>query len=534
MQFMERLRAYTQSIPFSLGAWLASFTGIILVRALLEQYSSFKTGEYILMDIPAMLHGIVFYLISILGLMIILLYFGKTNLKEVALICLFGFFVVWVAPLIDLTLSGVGGHPMGYIFSEGKDLLLRFFTFFGESSGSGITFGIKVETIMGIIFSFTYVYSATKKIRKGVGAAIAFYCMIFFIVSIPSLIAFFLPTSSDAIVSIKNSLSSSHIVQNSLTPNFEATENGFLGMTFDKAMIGVNIILSIMASMILFYLGAKEKFIAVVKNSRPERIFHFFLLFIFGSSLVFTKWFGGWIDVLTYILALLAFTSAWLYSVCQNDIYDEPIDLISNPNRPIITSRLSKSDMEFASIIFLVFTFIPAYVSGLYTLFFVSLFLLIYYLYSNPPLRLKRFVMINSFFVSLACLAIIMSGFFIVSPEKIGTAFPFSLVIAIVIFFTTVSNIRDLKDVEGDKADGIKTLPVLLGLKKSQKLIAGTICFFFLFLPYYFHINFLVIPSIIASLLSWYFITEKNYKEWKGFAVYMIYLIIIISVFILK
>ncbi|HEX7586304.1 MAG TPA: hypothetical protein VF390_01580, partial [Patescibacteria group bacterium] len=77
---MEKLRVYAQFVPFSLGAWLASFTGIILVRALLEQYSSFKTGEYILMDIPAMLHGIIFYLVTILGLMIILLYFGKTTL----------------------------------------------------------------------------------------------------------------------------------------------------------------------------------------------------------------------------------------------------------------------------------------------------------------------------------------------------------------------------------------------------------------------------------------------------------------------
>ena len=187
-----------------------------------------------------------------------------------------------------------------------------------------------------------------------------------------------------------------------------------------------------------------------------------------------------------------------------------------------------------ASKIFLLFAFCTAYASSHYTLFFSALFLFVYYIYSNPPMRLKRFVLLNSFLVSLACLAVIMAGFFIVNKDKAIITFPPVLVLAIIIFFTTVSNIRDIKDTEGDRADGIKTLPVLLGLKKSKKIIAGIICFFYLLMPWYFHISWLVIPSIVAVILSWYFITQENYKEWKGFAVYMIYLILIIGAIIFK
>jgi 4-hydroxybenzoate polyprenyltransferase len=119
-----------------------------------------------------------------------------------------------------------------------------------------------------------------------------------------------------------------------------------------------------------------------------------------------------------------------------------------------------------------------------------------------------------------------------VSPDKSILAFPSGLVLAIIIFFTAVTNIRDIKDAEGDRADGIKTLPVILGLERSKRVIAGTICFFFLLTPWYFEMPFLWAPAIAAGILSWYFITRKDYKEWQGFFVYMAYLIFIILVMI--
>src|ERR1035437_2231035 len=100
-----------------------------------------------------------------------------------------------------------------------------------------------------------------------------------------------------------------------------------------------------------------------------------------------------------------------------------------------------------------------------------------------------------------------MAGFFLLNLDKTIIAFPPGLVLSLIIFFTAVTNIRDIKDYEGDRADGIKTLPVLLGLNKSKKLIAGTICFFFLLIPWYFNAQFLFIPSIIAAVFSWCFNT---------------------------
>ncbi|MEI8174619.1 MAG: UbiA family prenyltransferase [bacterium] len=531
---MEKLRTYAQSLPITFESWIISFAGIILIRIFFEQFSSFNPKRFVIIDAPTIIHYGVYYIVTTVGLMIILMFFAKTSLKEVSAICILGSFVIWVAPIVDLISSGAGGHLMSYLFVPWQELLSRFITFFGGHITSGVTLGMQIETMLGIIFCYIYTYTVTKNVLRSVGAGITFFCFLFFTISMPSFVALFLPQQGAVITSIAQSITSSHIIQNNIHPNFTATNLALFDLAFNKLMTGVNTILAIIISGLLFFIGARKKFMALLKNSRPERIFHFFLLFIFGISLAHPNWPINLIDIQTYILAFVAFIFAWMFSVCQNDIYDETIDAISNKDRPFISKYLSKDDLQIASKIFLLFTFLSAYASNHYTIFFVSLFLFVYYIYSNPPLRLKRFVLLNSFLVSLACLAVIMAGFFIINNDKTIIAFPPILVLAIIIFFTAVSNIRDIKDIEGDRADGIKTIPVLLGAEKSKKIIAGIICFFFLLIPWYFNISSIIFPSIMATILSWYFITEKDYKEWKGFMVYMVYLIFIISAFLLK
>ncbi|MFZ2149989.1 MAG: UbiA family prenyltransferase [Minisyncoccia bacterium] len=530
---MEKLRLYARSVPITFESWFISLAGVVVIRTFFEQFPSFQPGHFVLIDAPTIVHYGVSYLAINISLMLILMLFGRRNLHEVSVVCTFGLLIILIAPIIDVIFAGIGGQLISYFFMSGQELLWSFVTFFGWNITSGITLGIQVETFMGIIFCLVYVYTIKRSVWRALGAGFAFYCLIFFIFSLPSLLALALPQNIDASFAVMESLMTSNILPNNIHPNFTANDIGLVDLAFNKLMIGANLVVAVISGMLLFFVGTREKFKAMMKNTRPERIFHFFLLYVFGSSLIFTAWPANWIDVASYLFAFFSIVCAWMYSVCQNDIYDEKIDSISNAGRPIIAKELSRSDMETASKIFLLLTFLFAYASSHYAIFFVSMFLFVYYIYSNPPLRLKRFVLVNSFLVSLACLSVIMLGFFMISPDKSIVTFPLGLIVAIVIFFTAVTNIRDIKDFEGDKVDGIKTLPVLLGLGRAQKLIAGTICFFFLLIPWYFEMSFLWMPSIVASLLSWYFITQKNYKEWKGFFVYMAYLIFIIGVMII-
>ncbi|MFA5840917.1 MAG: UbiA family prenyltransferase [Candidatus Paceibacterota bacterium] len=532
---MEKIRLYAQSVPITFESWILSFAGIVLVRIFFEQFSSFLLGRFPIIEMPTIIHYSVFYLASIVTLMIVLMYFAKTTLKEVSVIALFGLLALWIAPLVDLATGGVGGHIMSYLFASGKELFFQYITYFSSGDiNSGVTLGIKIEGMFLAIFGYMYVYTITKNIIKSIGAVIAFYSFMFLLGSLPSLIALFLPQENGVLNSIVSSIISSQVIINNVHPSFSATNLGLIDLAFNKIMLGSNIIIAMFATFSLFFIHTQKKLIAIIKNSRPERIFFFFLLGIFGMYLASTTWSTNWIDIQSYLLTIVAFICAGMFSICQNDIQDEKIDSVSNTTRPLITKDLSKNDMEIASKIFLGFAFLSAYAVGYYTLFFVSFFIFIYYIYSNPPLRLKRFVILNSFLISLACLVVIMAGFFLITPNKTITNFPFSLVLIVIILFSTISNFKDIKDIEGDRADGIKTLPVILGLEKSKKLIAGTNSLLFLIIPWYLHSSFLIVPSIITSLLLWYFITDVNYKEWKVFAIYITYLIFIISTIFLK
>ncbi|MCE9549386.1 UbiA family prenyltransferase [Candidatus Nomurabacteria bacterium] len=531
---MEKLRLLAQSVPITFTSWIISFTGIVFIRTLFEQFPSYQPGHFALIDAPTIIHYGVSYLAILVTLMVILVFFARTSLREIFAISIFGFLIILLPPIIDIIWGGIGGQLISYFFATGKELSSQFITFFGWNISSGITLGIQIEIILVMIACYVYVYAVTKNILRSILASIAFYCLIFFIFSIPSILALFLTPQNEPFNAVTKSIFSSHIIQNNIHPNFTATSMGLFDLGFNKIMSGISIIIVMFSSTVLFFLGAQKKFLAVVKNSRPERILHYVLLFIFGSTLTQVDWFTNWVNIQTYFLALISFVFAWMFSVCQNDIQDEEIDAISNTNRPLVLKELSKSDMETASKIFLFFALLSAYSSSHYVLFFVSLFIFIYYIYSNPPLRLKRFTIFSSFLISLACLSAVMSGFFLLSPDKSILAFPLKIILAIVVLFTVVSNIRDIKDVEGDRALRIKTLPVLLGLEKAKKIIAGTIFFFFLITPWYLEIPFFMVPSVLVAILSWYFINKEDYKEWKFFVVYLIYFILLIGAIILK
>lgn len=528
---MEKLRLYARSIPITFESWIISFSGIVLLRTLFEQFSSYQAGHFVLIDAPTIIHYGVSYLAIVITLMTILLFFAKTNLHEIFSISIFGFLIILMPPIIDLIFGGIGGSLISYFFMSGKELLFAFITFFGWNITSGITLGIQIEIILVMIACYAYVYSVTKNIFRSILAAIAFYSLIFFIFSIPSLIALFLGAQEEPSLAVIKSIISSGIIQNNLHPNFAGNDTGLIDLGFNKMMLGVSIIIALLSSMFLFFVGARKKFAAVMKNSRPERILHYLLLFVFGSAISHATWFTNWINIQAYLLALVSFTCAWLFSVCQNDIHDEAIDAISNVNRPLISKDLSINDLAIASKIFLLFALLSAYASSHYVLLFTSLFIFVYYIYSNPPLRLKRFPILSSFLISLACLSAVFAGFFLINSDKSIISFPLGLALIIIILFTVVSNVRDIKDVEGDSASGIKTLPVLLGLQRAKRLIAGVICFSIILTGWYFNIWFLLV-SIVASFLCWRFITEENYKEWKFFAVYLTYFILLIAVMI--
>ncbi len=520
----------------SLESWLISFVGITLVRTFIEQFSNGDRLRFVLIDPPTIIHYSIFYLCAAVCIMTIFMLAGgktktekrKIDMREITGLCIFGALIICLPPIIDLIIGGKGGFVMTYLFLPPDELLVRFLTFFGGHISLGATLGIQVEVAIITIASFFYIRSVTGKALRAVVTALSVYSIIFILGALPSVVSLITPIHTTVQQTFLESVTGSHIITNNIHPGFTGSPLALIDLGFNKIMTAFFTLITIFSGTVFFYLGTREKFLMIIKNSRPERISHYLLLIILGVI------FGGlgvpwnWIDAIALLLTLVSFASAWLFAVCQNDIHDESIDRISNPNRPLIKGGLPKSDLVFASKIFLIVAIISAYAVSLYSAFFVVLFIFLSHIYSIWPLRLKRFPMVGSFIISLACLCTVLAGFFLFHQDKSILAFPLKFIVWIVLIFTLSSNVRDIKDIAGDKADGIQTLPVIFGERRGKQIIAIMVAFGFIVTPFFFWIEALMVPSIACAVLSYKFITESNYKEKKFFYVYLTYFALLI------
>ncbi|RLF39716.1 MAG: hypothetical protein DRN00_01195, partial [Thermoplasmata archaeon] len=108
------------------------------------------------------------------------------------------------------------------------------------------------------------------------------------------------------------------------------------------------------------------------------------------------------------------------------------------------------------------------------------------------------------------------------------TDIPSKIILFVLVVFTACTNFVDIKDYEGDRKAGIKTLPTILNLKRSKVIISLFFVIGYLALAIsMMDIHFLV-GSIIFSLLVSFAINRKNYEEKYVFIVYLSSLVLFI------
>jgi 4-hydroxybenzoate polyprenyltransferase len=131
-----------------------------------------------------------------------------------------------------------------------------------------------------------------------------------------------------------------------------------------------------------------------------------------------------------------------------------------------------------------------------------------YFIYSSPPLRLKRIFIVSKFLVGSATLMAFMLGYSFFTGSLEG--FPFLSVIPAWGLLSLSANYIDLKDYAGDRKDHIQTLPVILGMKRARVIIAISCILTYLLIPVFFDKYLFLIATIPASVI----LTLTILKEW--------------------
>ncbi|HET6541986.1 MAG TPA: geranylgeranylglycerol-phosphate geranylgeranyltransferase [Chryseolinea sp.] len=226
-------------------------------------------------------------------------------------------------------------------------------------------------------------------------------------------------------------------------------------------------------------------------------------LVIIGFAQYFTAGFLiGKETIYDYRLFLLSVSTVLIAAAGYiiNDYYDVKIDYINKPERVVIGKNITR---RFA-ILFHVLLSVAGISIGLYLSWMLaavnalSVFLL--WLYSN---NLKRLPFIGNVTVAL------LTGLAIYVVDVLyRTQSSLVIIYSVFAFFMTLVReiIKDIEDLKGDNTFGCKTLPIVLGIRKTKiviyiVIVLFSICVFVLnywyeALPFQYYLIFLFVPVI--------------------------------------
>lgn len=193
-----------------------------------------------------------------------------------------------------------------------------------------------------------------------------------------------------------------------------------------------------------------------------------------------------------------------------NDYYDADIDALNNPERPIPSGRLSRRGAAFLAVFFflgalaLTVAFLPPLAVGIGVL---NLVLLVGY-----SSHLKRTPLVGNVTVAyLTGSAFLFGGAAVEGVE-------FTVVLFALAALTNLGReiVKDVEDVEGDAAEGARTLPVVWGERRalavaSAAVVAGVVLSP---LPYFFFDEFGVEYLIALAAADAVFV-EGTRRSWK-------------------
>lgn len=150
-----------------------------------------------------------------------------------------------------------------------------------------------------------------------------------------------------------------------------------------------------------------------------------------------------------------------------NDWYDRDVDAINEPHRPIPSGRVPGHWPVRIALFGTVLSLFVAAMLGVWVLAATCVALFFGWAYSAPPLRLKR-----DGWLGPAVCALSYEGlsWFTGAAVMLG-ALPGTLIIAVLLLYSVgahgIMTLNDFKAVDGDRATGLRSLPVVLGVRNA-------------------------------------------------------------------
>ncbi len=505
-----------EKTPTNFYLWSLTFLSIIFARVLMENWLGKminRSGDYFFHHFS---YTLVFFLLSYLLFLAFLMKKLDLKIKAASNVMLWGYLIIIFPPLFDFILLNDRPYLSFYGIYSLSEMPYRFFTFFGDSPDYGMTYGVRIEIAFTVLALLVYGFIKTRNKIKALIISIEAYLILFFLGTFPSWMTIFVRGFQKGPLNVAES----DIVQ-LFFPSvrlFARSTGSYLNALSIKLSLVYGFILFLFVCWGLYVLYRKQ-FLAFLKNARPVQLGYHIGLLLAGMFLAvaFTRinWDLNIFNIFALLLVMVSVAFAWLASVVVNDIYDKKIDHLTNQTRPLIVKDFSnEAYITTGVVLFAVSIFFSAMVSPKVA-FLLMAYQALAFFYSAWPFRLKRFLGVASLVSSIASLLILFAGFILAAPmEDIGQL-PTRIIWLLGVAFIFCLPIKDLKDIKGDKADGVMTFPVVFGEYWGKVIIGGGIFFAYVFSVIAFNEKKLLLWALFLGGVSFWLVVISKERGQK-------------------
>lgn len=523
---IQKILRFFDTLSITPFSWLAGFIALITARVgseyFLEGYSV-RSGEFLWFEWA---HTFLFFLCLFLVFLPIFTHLFKFSFRASVNMLLFGFLITLLPIIVDFFVP-VQGH-----FYNLKGLIYQYLTFYSGAPHVTVTYGAQIEIAIISLLLGLLEYWKTKRVLRACSFILLSYTVFFFFGTLASWIAipiygfthqFSLPIDTE-------------IAKIFLSPVtiFSYHVNDMIG-SFNMRMALIFSVLAIPLLGVLAFLFERKKAFSVLTNVRLVQVLYHGGLFFIGGALA--SIFGGakidtfsFFEILATTLLLISIGCSWLASVITNDLYDQKIDVLTNPKRPLIRGVFTQQEYTTLGIFFFMASLFLATLVRPYFLVFPLAYQALAWIYSANPFRLKRFPVVSSVVAGCASLLILLLGYIFISPESSISGLPGSILLLLFVGYTLSLPIKDFKDINGDKKDRIYTIPVLFGETKGRIIIASGIFFSFVLSIWALNDISLTFWALFFGGTSFWVVATSH--QWRRFRFHSRYLPLILFLFV--
>ena len=201
------------------------------------------------------------------------------------------------------------------------------------------------------------------------------------------------------------------------------------------------------------------------------------LILVFVQLLFSFFFFKTDVNIVTLLLIIQSTVLLAAAGNIINDFFDIETDLINKPNKVIVGKLISKKTTLLLYFVFNLFGILSGIVLAvmmdkIYAVFFFISISFLLYLYSS---KLKKIPLLGNLVVSLLiAFSILMLSIFPPTTAALPINYHIYLIIYAVFAFTLNlirEIVKDIEDIDGDYKQHLKTLPIVLGRKRTQHIV---------------------------------------------------------------